>query len=170
MPSRSSIHISASPRGSVAGSQMTGTRTAASLAWSARTFRTWIQVITERPRGRPRARRPQGNPWPRKKPSLGGPAARTPGRRPGPRRRGGSGGCGPGRRGAPGSGCAERPRHYPPSCSVTREVKRARGRSSMLTMSRQLGVAAMGGAHDRCHRGLATSGRMAHPTWLLDGR
>ena len=37
---------------------------------------------------------------------------RTPGRWPGPACRGRSGGCSPGRRGAGGSGCSERPRHH----------------------------------------------------------
>jgi hypothetical protein len=50
MPSGSSIHISTSPQGSVAGSRMTGTPAAASRACSWRTFRTWIQIITERGR------------------------------------------------------------------------------------------------------------------------
>ena len=49
MPSGSSIHISIKPQGSVAGSRITGTPAAASRACSARTSRTWIQIITERP-------------------------------------------------------------------------------------------------------------------------
>jgi hypothetical protein len=51
MPSGSSIHISVKPQGSAAGSRMTGTPAAASRACSARTFRTWIQIITECPVG-----------------------------------------------------------------------------------------------------------------------
>ena len=49
MPSGSSIHISIKPQGSVAGFRITGTPAAASLAWSARTSRTWIQIMSERP-------------------------------------------------------------------------------------------------------------------------
>jgi hypothetical protein len=98
MPSGSSIHISTSPQGSVTGSRMTGTPAVASRACSSRTFRTCIQIISERP-GTPDA-------------SQDGPEGRTPGRRPGPGRRGRSGGFGPGRRGARGSGCLERPRHH----------------------------------------------------------
>ena len=51
MPSGSSIHISISPQGSIAGARTTGTPAAASRAYSPRTSRTWIQIITERPAG-----------------------------------------------------------------------------------------------------------------------
>ena len=46
------IHISIMPQDSVAGSRMTGTLAAASRACSARTSRTWSQIITEPPGGR----------------------------------------------------------------------------------------------------------------------
>ena len=51
MPSGSSICISIRPQGSSAGSWMIGTPAASSRACSARTSRTWIQIITERPDG-----------------------------------------------------------------------------------------------------------------------
>ena len=51
MPSGSLIHISVRLQGSAAGSRMTGAWSAAGRACSARTFRTWIQIITERPAG-----------------------------------------------------------------------------------------------------------------------
>ena len=47
MPSGSWIHISVKPQGSVAGPRMIGTPAAASRACSARTSRTWIQIINE---------------------------------------------------------------------------------------------------------------------------
>jgi hypothetical protein len=50
MPSGSSIHISTSPQASVTGSRMTGTPAVASRACSSRTFRTWMQIISERHR------------------------------------------------------------------------------------------------------------------------
>jgi len=62
--------------------------------------------------GRPRARRPRATPGRGRTPPRDRPAGRTPGRWPGPAGHGRSGGCGPGRWGAGGSGCLERPRHY----------------------------------------------------------
>ena len=66
MPSGSSIHISTSLELST-NTRLTGTPAAASRACSSRTFRTWIQIISER-HGAPSAF-PQtlSNPWPRKK-------------------------------------------------------------------------------------------------------
>jgi hypothetical protein len=61
---------------------------------------------------RPRARRPQGIPGRGRTPPRDHLGDRTPGRRPGPGRRGRSEGCGPGRRGAGGSGCSKRPHHH----------------------------------------------------------
>ena len=63
MPSGSSIHISISPHGSVAGSRMMGTVAAASWACSARTSRTWIQIITERRGGSAACPETSSNPW-----------------------------------------------------------------------------------------------------------
>jgi len=79
MPLGSSIHISISPQDSVAGSRMTGTPAAASRPCSARTSRTWIQIITERPGGPAACAETSSNPGPRKKttPGLpGGPNSR----------------------------------------------------------------------------------------------
>ena len=61
---------------------------------------------------RPRARRPRAIPGRGRTPGRDHPAARTPGRWPGRADHCRSGGCGPGRWGAAGSGCSERPRHY----------------------------------------------------------
>ena len=112
MPSGSSIHILIKPQGSVAGSRMMGTAAAASRA-ARRGHPVPGSRSSPRARaGRPRARRPRAIPGRRRTPLrdlLGG---RTPGRLPGPVCRGRSGGSGPGRGGAGGSGCSERPRHY----------------------------------------------------------
>jgi hypothetical protein len=62
--------------------------------------------------GRLRARRPQAAPARGRTPAWDRPVARTPGRRPSRAGHGRSAGCGPGRRGAAGSGCSERPRHH----------------------------------------------------------
>jgi hypothetical protein len=112
MPSGSWIHISVKPQGSVAGPRRMGTAAAASRACSAWTSRTWIQIITERP-GRP-AVRPEtpGQARAEEEHHPGIVRGRTRGRWPGPVRRGRSGGCGPSRWAAPGSGCSERPRDY----------------------------------------------------------
>jgi hypothetical protein len=67
MPSGSSIHISTSPQGSVTGSRMTGTPAVGSRACSSRTFRTWIQIISERPGAPDAFPETSSNPWPRKK-------------------------------------------------------------------------------------------------------
>ena len=112
MPSGSWIHISVKPQGSVAGSRMMGTPAAASRACPAWTSRTWIQIITECPGGRPCARRPRAIPGRGRTPPRDRREGRTPGRWPGPVRRGRSGGCGPSRWAAGGSGCSECPRDY----------------------------------------------------------
>ena len=62
--------------------------------------------------GRPRARRPRVAPARGRTPARDRPVARTPGRRPSRAGHGRSAGCGPGRWGAAGSGCSERPRHH----------------------------------------------------------
>jgi hypothetical protein len=62
--------------------------------------------------GRPRARRPRAAPGRGRTPARDHPAGRTPGIWPGPAGHGRSGGCGPGRWGAAGSGCSERPCHH----------------------------------------------------------
>jgi hypothetical protein len=77
---------------------MIGTPAAASRVCSARTSRTWIQIITERPAGPAACPETSRNPGPRKNTAPDHPGDRTPGRWPGPGRRGRSGGCGPGRR------------------------------------------------------------------------
>src|SRR5206468_7980577 len=80
------VHLGQAPRpqGSVTGSRMTVTPAAASRACSARTSRTWIQIITEPRPGRARARRPRGIPAQGRRPPRDRPAGRTHGRRPGP--------------------------------------------------------------------------------------
>ena len=88
------------------------TPAAASRACSTWTSRTWIQIITECPRGLatcPETSRVPGRGRTPRRDRLGG---RTPGRWPGPGRGGRNGGCGPGRWGAGGSDCSERPRDY----------------------------------------------------------
>ena len=87
--------------------------------------------------GRPRARRPRAAPGPGRTPARDHPAGRTPGRWPGRAHRGRSGGCGPGRWGAAGSGCSERPCHH---SSITfsdagRLKRRAQSRRSALERS-----------------------------------
>jgi hypothetical protein len=79
MPSGSSIHISVKPHGSAAGSRIIWTPAAASRAYSWRTSRTWIQIITERPGGPAAWPETSSNPWPRKNTtpgSSGGPNSR----------------------------------------------------------------------------------------------
>jgi len=62
--------------------------------------------------GRRCARRPRASPGRGRTPLRDRPEGRTAGRWPGPARRGRSGGCGPGRWAAAGSGCSERPCGY----------------------------------------------------------
>jgi hypothetical protein len=112
MPSGSSIHISVKPYGSAACSRMTRAPAAASRAYSARTSRIWIQIITERPGGPCAWPETSSNPWPRKNTTPGSSGDRTPGRWPGRANRDRSGGCGPGRLATAGSGCSKRPRHH----------------------------------------------------------
>jgi hypothetical protein len=79
MPSGSVIHISVRPQGSVTGSRITGTPAAARRACSARTSRTWIQIITGPPAGPSACPETSRNPCPRKKTipgSAGGPNSR----------------------------------------------------------------------------------------------
>jgi hypothetical protein len=148
MPSGSSIHISIKPQGSVAGSRMMRTPAAASRACSAWTFRTWIQIITERPGGPAACPETSSNPWPRKKPLRDLLEGRTPGRRPGPGRRGRSGGCGPGRWGAGGSGCSECPRDY---FSITLSEEGVQGERAQCRLRAAYRLAAMPG-HRRTER------------------
>ena len=135
MPSGSSIHISVRPQGSAAGSRMTGTPVAASRACSARTSRTWIQIITERPGWPSACPETSSNPGRGRTPPRDRRGARTPGRWPSPARRGRSGGCSPGRRAAGGSGCSEHPHHH--FSIVLSEAEgqgeRAQSRRSVLT-------------------------------------
>ena len=122
MPSGSWIHISVGPQGSVAGSRVMVTAAAASQACSAWTSRAWIQIITDCPGGSAVCPDPSSNPGPRKNTTPGiVRGGRTRGRWPGPIHRGRSGGCGPSRWAAGGSGCSERPRDY---CSSTRPESR----------------------------------------------
>jgi hypothetical protein len=79
MPSGSWIHSSVRPQGSAAGFRMTGTPAAASRAYAARTFHTWIQIIAERPGGPSACPETSSNPRPRENTtpgSLGGPNSR----------------------------------------------------------------------------------------------
>jgi hypothetical protein len=94
------------------GPLMTGTPAAASRACSAGTSHTWVQIITECPGGRPCARRPRAFPGRGRTPRRDCPEGRIPCRWPGAVRRGRSGGCGPSRWAAGGSGCSECARDY----------------------------------------------------------
>jgi hypothetical protein len=82
--------------------------------------------------GRPRARRPRVAPARGRTPARDRPAARTPGRRPGRAGHGRSGGCGQVRRGAAGSGCSERPRHY---SSITLSDTGSRGECAQCRLT-----------------------------------
>jgi hypothetical protein len=63
MPSGSSTYISINPQGSATGSRTILAPAAASRACSARRLRTWIQIITERPRGPAACPETSSNPW-----------------------------------------------------------------------------------------------------------
>jgi hypothetical protein len=67
---------------------MTGTPAAASRACSARTYRTWIQIITDRPGGQSRARRPRVMTDRGRRPPRDRPAGQTPAGWPSAERRG----------------------------------------------------------------------------------
>jgi hypothetical protein len=123
-------HLGQAP-GLRGGSRMTGTPAAASRACPARTFRTWIQIITERPAGPARCPETSSNPVPRKNTTPGSSGGRTPGRWPGRVHRGRSGGCGPGRWAAAGSGCSERPRHH---SSITVSDSGAQGERALTRL------------------------------------
>jgi len=118
-----------------------GTPAAASLACSAWTSRTCIQIITECPGGPAACPETSSNPGPRKNTTRDRLEGRTPGRWPGPACRGRSGGCGPSRWAAAGSGCSERPRDYFSSTLSDRtgQRERARSRRSGRRLRRQHG-------------------------------
>jgi hypothetical protein len=76
------------------------------------------------PQGRPCAQRPRAIPGRGRTPPRDRPQGRTPGRWPGPGRRGRSGGCGPGRWAAAGSGCSEHPHDYSSSALTEWQVNK----------------------------------------------
>ena len=112
MPSGSSICISIRPQGSSAGSWMIGTPPRPAVHARRGHPVPGSRSSPSARTGRLSARRPRATPGRGRRPSRDRPEGRTPGRRPGPGCRGRSGGCGPGRLAAAGSGCSESPRHY----------------------------------------------------------